>query len=346
MKRKLISLYFVALTTVVSAQTGGLTSFPFLDITYNARSAGLGGDFITAKDQDINIGIANPSLLNSAMNKHTGFNQAFLAGGINYGMVTHGFNVDKIGTMSGYLKYVSYGTFERTDVNGTSQGTFSPIDIVLGSGFGRQLNPRISIGVNLNMIYSQLESYSSYGAGIDLAGTFYNEKKEFLVTAMVKNAGIQFNTYSENSQRKPLPAEFQLAAAYKLPHAPFRISILAHHLNKWDLTYNDPTLTPTIDPLSGDIIPVPKANFVEKLARHFTFQVETIISKNIHLRTGFDYHRRKELALNQRPGIAGASIGLGLYFNKFSLDYGFVIYSRAGFNNMLTLTTDLAKWRK
>lgn len=346
MKRKLISLYFVALTTVVSAQTGGLTSFPFLDITYNARSAGLGGDFITAKDQDINIGIANPSLLNSTMNKHTGFNQAFLAGGINYGMVTHGFNVDKIGTMSGYLKYVSYGTFERTDVNGTSQGTFSPIDIVLGSGFGRQLNPRISIGVNLNMIYSQLESYSSYGAGIDLAGTFYNEKKEFLVTAMVKNAGIQFNTYSENSQRKPLPAEFQLAAAYKLPHAPFRISILAHHLNKWDLTYNDPTLTPTIDPLSGDTIPVPKANFVEKLARHFTFQVETIISKTIHLRTGFDYHRRKELALNQRPGIAGASIGLGLYFNKFSLDYGFVIYSRAGFNNMLTLTTDLAKWRK
>lgn len=346
MKRKLISLYFVALTTVVSAQTGGLTSFPFLDITYNARSAGLGGDFITAKDQDINIGIANPSLLNSTMNKHTGFNQAFLAGGINYGMVTHGFNVDKIGTMSGYLKYVNYGTFERTDVNGTSQGTFSPIDIVLGSGFGRQLNPRISIGVNLNMIYSQLESYSSYGAGIDLAGTFYNEKKEFLVTAMVKNAGIQFNTYSENSQHKPLPSEFQLAAAYKLPHAPFRISILAHHLNKWDLTYNDPTLTPTIDPLSGDTIPVPKANFVEKLTRHFTFQVETIISKNIHLRTGFDYHRRKELALNQRPGIAGASIGLGLYFNKFSLDYGFVIYSRAGFNNMLTLTTDLAKWRK
>lgn len=86
---------------------------------HNARSAGLGGDFITAKDQDINIGIANPSLLNSTMKKHTGFNQAFLAGGINYGMVTHDFNVDKIWTMSGYLKYVSYGTFERTDVKGT-----------------------------------------------------------------------------------------------------------------------------------------------------------------------------------------------------------------------------------
>lgn len=346
MKTILFALLAISMIGNSQAQTGGIKAFPFLDLTFNARAAGLAGDFITVKDEDINLGIANPSLLNKSMANHISFNQALLAGGINFGMVDYGFNIKEIATMSAYIKYVSYGTIERTAINGTSEGTFSPFEMVAGSGIGRQLNKRISVGANLNFIYSQLESYSSFGAGIDLAGTFYNEEKEFLVTAMVKNAGMQFNSYANNGNKAPLPTEFQMALSYKLPHAPFRISLLAHHLNKWDLSYNDPTLVPTIDPLSGDTIPVPKAGFIEKFGRHFTYQVEALISKNIHFRVGFDYQRRKEIALAQRPGVAGLSFGLGLYFKKFSLDYGFVIYSRAGYNNMLTLSTNLSKWRK
>ncbi|MFT6282911.1 MAG: hypothetical protein ACJA0U_003049 [Salibacteraceae bacterium] len=346
MKTILFAILALSFGSISYAQTGGLSAFPFLDLTFNARAAGLGGDFISVKDQDINTGIANPSLLNKEMANQVGFNQALLAGGINFGMVNYGFNLKEYGTMSTYIKYVSYGTFQRTSVNGTNEGTFSPFEMVAGTGFGRQLNKRISVGANVNLIYSQLESYSSFGAGIDLAGTFHNEEKEFLVTALVKNAGVQFNSYANNDNKAPLPTEFQMALSYKLPHAPFRISLLAHHLNRWDITYNDPTLLPTVDPLSGDTIPVPRANFLEKFARHFTYQVEALISENIHFRVGFDYHRRKEMALEQRPGVAGLSFGLGLYFRKFTLDYGFAIYSRAGYNNMLTLSTNISKWRK
>lgn len=342
--------FLLVVTCLISlnsfTQTGGTSAFPFLDIVYNARAAGLGGDFISVKDQDINMGIANPSLLNSSMVKSIGFNQALLAGGINYGMVNYGFNLKKIGTMSGYIKYVNYGKFDRTAVNGVNEGTFNPFEMIIGSGFGRQLNPRISIGANLNLIYSQLETYTSFGAGIDLAGTYYNEDKELLITAMVKNAGAQINAYAKNKNRAPLPTEFQMALSYKLAHAPFRFSILAHHLNDWNITYDDPNLVPTTDPLTGDSIPVPTISFIEKLAHHFTYQVETIVSKNIHVRLGFDYHRRKEMALEERPGAAGLSFGLGLYFNKFSLDYGFMVYSRAGYNNMITFSTNLSKWRK
>ena len=345
MKTTLLILVLL-ISSVSSAQTGGTSAFPFIDLTYNARSAGLGGDFISVMDQDVNLGVKNPSLLNNSMNKTLGFNQALLAGGINYGMVAYGYDVDRIGTLASYIQYVSYGKFQRTAVNGTQEGTFSPFEMVAGTGFGRQLNPRISIGANAKFIYSQLESYTSFGGAIDIAGTYYHEDKGFLVTAMVKNAGIQFNSYADNGNRAPLPAELQIATSYKLAHAPFRISLLAHHLNKWDITYNDPNLKPTVDVLTGDTIPVQRAGFMEKLGRHFTYQVEALISKNIHLRVGFDYHRRKEMALESRPGIAGTSFGLGLYFRKFTLDYGFVVYSRAGFNNMLTLTTNLSSWKK
>lgn len=344
--KTILLLPMIILALHSNAQTGGNFAFPFLDLSYNARMVGLGDDFISVRDADINVGVSNPSMLNSEMQKVLSFNHAMMAGGINYGMVSHGWKLKEIGTMSGFIQYISYGEFERTAVNGLPEGTFSPFEMIAGSGLGRELNPRISVGANLKFIYSQLETYNSFGGAIDLAGTFHNEDKGVIVTAMVKNAGVQFNSYADNGNRAPLPAEFQIASSYKLEHAPFRINVLAHHLNKWDLSYNDPTAQPTVDPLTGDTIPVPKDGFMKKLGRHFSFQLEAFASKNIHLRAGFNFQRRQELMLEQRPGIAGFSFGLGLYFRKFSLDYGFSVFSAAGFNNMLTFSTNLSKWRK
>lgn len=338
----LVILFFGQFTA--TGQTGGMSTFSLLDLTYNARSAGLSGDFIAVKDQDLNLGIANPSLLNETMGKSLTVSQALLASGINYGQVGYGFSLLK-GLMSTSLRYVSYGEFKRTDVGGTQLGTFHPFECIIGAGYGQQLNPRISVGANANFIYSQLETYNAFGFAIDLAGTYTSKSNNFLITALVKNAGFQFNNYYKK-EKDPLPVEFQLATSIKLKHAPFRFTVLAHHLNKWDLTYIDPNVKPTVDALTGDTIPVKQAGFVEKLARHLTYQAEILISKNIHLRLGFDYQRRQEMKIEARPGLAGFSCGLGLYFKKISIDYGFMIFSNAGFNNLLTLSTNLGKWKK
>ncbi len=344
MKTKLL-FFLLFMSYLSNAQIGGESAFPFLDLSYSARSMGLGGDFISANDDDISIGVANPSLLSSDMANNIAYNHSMMAGGINYGMANYGYNLKDKATMVSYIKYISYGTFDRRAVNGVAEGTFSPFEMVAGTGIGKNLNERLSIGANLNLIFSQLESYSSFGAAIDMAGTYYDPELDLMVTALVKNAGMQFKTYVKDGQRNPLPAEIQLAGSYKLAHAPFRFTLLGHHLNTWDISYQDPNLKPTVDPLTGDTIPVKYPGFGEKLAHHFSYQLEALISKNIHFRVGFDYHRRRELALEQRPGISGFSFGLGLYFSKFSLDYGFLIYSRSGFNNMITLTTNLSKWR-
>ena len=344
MKTKIL-LIFILNMVCSFGQTGGTTSFSLLDLTYNARSAGLGGDFITVSDYDINMGVSNPSLLNKEMGNTISFNSSLLAGGINYGMLSYGVDTKKLGTIATYIKYVNYGKFQRTAVNGINEGTFNPFEMIAGGAIGYSLSPRMTIGVDLNFIYSQLESYNSFGGSVDFAGTYNDKDKGFLVTILAKNIGYQFKSYVKDS-RAPLPVELQLAASYKVKHAPFRLSILGHHLNKWDITYQDPNLQPTIDPLSGDTIPVKRPGFMEKLAHHFTYQLEVLITKNIDFRIGFDYHRRKELALESRPGISGFSVGAGVHFSKFSLDYGFIIYSRAGYNNMLTLSTNLSKWKK
>ncbi len=343
MKRiSILFLSFIAFSAI--SQTGGTTTFALLDLTYNARAAGLANDFISIKDQDINLGIANPSLLNEKMQTNLSLNQALLAGGINYGQVAYGRKLFK-GFGAASIRYVNYGEFTRTNINGTEEGTFHPFDCIIGAGYGQQLNPRISVGANINLIFSQLESYNAFGAAIDLAGTYTAKDDNLLVTALVKNAGYQFDGYT-SKQHDPLPAEFQMAISYKLKHAPFRFSLLAHHLNKWNITYVDPNLKPTVDPLTGDTIPVKYAGFGEQLARHFSYSTEILVSKTIHLRAGFDYHKRQEMKLEQRPGMAGFTFGVGLYFKKISIDYGFSIFSRAGFNNMLTISTNLSKWKK
>lgn len=347
---RFVSMKLIAFISIIIAplaafsQTGGNHTFALLDLPFNARSAALGTDFITAKDQDLNLAISNPSLYNAKMHKHASFSQAFLAGGISYGMANYARNFKNDITGGASIRYVSYGKQDRRDEAGTSIGSFTPAEFIFGAGFGKQLNPQISIGANVNLIYSQLETYNALGASIDLAGTYELEKANLLVTALVKNAGYQFKSYTQKN-RAPLPAEFQLGVSHKLKHAPFRFSILMHHLNTWNITYNDPTLKPTVDPLTGDTVPVKVAGFGTKLAHHFTYQAEILISKNIHLRAAFDYHRRQEMRVAARPGLSGFSFGVGMYFKRFSLDYGFAVISAAGYNNMISLTTNLDKWK-
>lgn len=338
-------LFSFLIVSQFSAQIGGTTTFALLDLAYNARASSLGTNFITVKDQDVNLGLGNPSLYNKKMHNTMGVNQALLPGGINYGMFTYARNFDSIGTVAGHIRYIEYGKMDRTNVDGTTTGTFIPSEYIIGAGIGRQWNPQISVGANLNLIYSQLETYNAFGLSIDLAGTYTLDKANLLVTAMVKNAGFQFKGYT-NDSRAPLSANFQLGISHRLKHAPIRFSLLAHHLNKWDLTYVDPNLTVTIDPLTGDTIPVTYAKFGEKLANHFTYQVELLLSKNIHLRAAFDYHRRQELKVAERAGMAGLSFGVGLYFKRITIDYGFSVYSKAGVSNMLSLTTNLGTWKK
>jgi hypothetical protein len=249
------------------------------------------------------------------------------------------------GICSANVKYVDYGTFQGTEANGQSTGTFRPFEYVIGLGYGKQLNPVISVGGNFNFIGSNLETYSAYGMSIDLSGTFSHPNKLFSATALFKNAGFKLSNYTSND-RGILPADLQLGFSYKLAHAPFRFYLVLHHLNQWDLTYNDPFALPTYDALTGDTIPVAKANFVEKLARHLSLSTELSVSKSLFFRLGFNYQRRQEMKIETRPGMAGFSLGIGVKTKRFRLDYGYVIYSKAGSNSVISLSSSLGKWKK
>jgi hypothetical protein len=343
---KICFCFLIFLSTLTYSQIGGNSSFTNLNRVYNARSLSLGGSFISQRDKDLNLSINNPALLNTSMINKLSFNQLFQTGGVQNGMIALARNSKKINCIQNLaLRYVNYGKNIETNEFGEKIGEFTPLDFIISSGFGRKINPHLSFGGQLNFLYSQYNSLNAIGFSFDFGGNYLLKDTTQSISFILKNVGYQMKGFTEN-RKGSLPTEFQIAYAHKLKHAPFRFNYLFHHLNKWDLTYYNPNEKGTIDPLTGDSIFPKKSNFIQKTALHFTPQIELLLSHNLHLRFAFDYFRRYQMSITTRPGIAGFSFGIGLYFKRFSLDYGFSSYSVAGNFNGLTIISSVDQWRK
>ena len=340
-----LTAIFIIIISISFGQTGGQNAFPFLDLSYNAKSSALSRYYISQKDNDVNQAINNPALWNNEMHNNLGLNQALLAGGINHGMVAYARNINEQTTGGVHARYLTYGKMDRTNANGETIGTFSAGDLMIGAGFSQEFAPGMSAGANLSFIWSQLESYNAFGVALDLGGHYVTSDEQTSVSIVVRNAGFQFSNYLTDNERVPLPVNPMIGVAHKLKHAPFRIGVVAHHLNRWDLSYFDPNAPIEKDPLSGEDIINERAGFLENLGRHFIVQIEVVPSKVFNLRLAFDYQRRREMLVPNRPGMGGFSTGVGFNFEKFSIDYGLVVYSSAGFHNLLSLTTNFDKWK-
>lgn len=322
------------------SQTGGLNSFESLNYLYSARQLGLSGNIISIRDKDINTVFSNPASLNIKMVNRGSISENIRTGNVNAGALNYSRAFGKIYTAANF-RYLSYGYQRRTDVNGVDLGSFSPGDFILGASAATLINPRMSIGATFNILYSQLDNYTAFGNSIDIGGQYFNEDKNLVFSGVVKNLGLQWKSYTSN--KAPLPLEVQLGLSKKLSHAPLRFHVTAQHLQKWDLSYNDPNAKDKVDPLTGDTIKVKHANFVEKVVRHALIQTEFLFGEKFHMRVGLDIQRRMELKVVNRPGLAGFSFGAAFYMKRFSFEYGWAIYSAAGGQHGITFSIPIGQ---
>lgn len=331
---------------VALAQPGAYSTYKFLNLPFSARTAALGGNSIAVKDDDIFQSVQNPSLLSSSMDNKTGFSYVNYFSDINYGYTNYVKHVEKVGTFSGGLQFVNYGSFIRADENGLTEGAFKASEYSFNLSYAKQLDSNFSVGSHLKTIYSVLETYTSIGNAIDVAGTYYLPGKNFTATLVFKNIGRQWKTYA--GHKEPIPFEIQTGLSFKPKHAPFRISVIGTNLQKWDLTYIDPVLAAqNVDPISGQQITKKKSViFADKFMRHVIVSGELLITKNFNLRMGYNYQRRQELKLDTRTGMSGFSFGFGLKVYKFQLSYGRARYHLAGVSNHFTISTNLSDFKR
>ena len=160
----------------VRAQSGGY-SFEFLNMTNPARQAALGAEFLSVRDADIQLTLANPSLITAEVHNNLSVNYVNYFSGINYGFVSYARHFDKVGNFAFHLQFANYGKITTTNEFGAETGEATANDAAIILGWGRSLDTHFTIGANLKIIGSFIDRYSAVGMAVDVSATYRVHRK-------------------------------------------------------------------------------------------------------------------------------------------------------------------------
>lgn len=349
MQRSLLPIFLLCMVVApLYAQLGGSATYEFLNMAPSARVSALGGNLITVRDDDVNLAYANPAMLNPLVHQQIGFNHNFHFGGISHGYAAYGHHLEKPAlSLHAGIQYVNYGTFDLTNDLGEVQGDFKASEYAVVLGGAKMVDERLALGANVKLISSQLESYTSLGFTTDLAAMYVDTARSLNVSLVLRNVGTQISTYREDNY-EPLPFDLQLGISKKLRYLPFRFSVIYHHLDRWNVIYDDPSReNNTINFGEIDTERSPTSIWIDNFFRHLIFNGEFLIGKkeNFRMRFGYNHFMRQELSVENFRSLAGFSFGLGVKINRFRLDYGRTNYHLAGGINHLSIATNLQEFK-
>ena len=348
MRRRFLLFFSVLLTQQVAGQVGGRAAFDFLSLPVNARLAALGNVNVSLSDQDVNMMVANPALLQAEMLHHATVNWSPYYAEINSLALAYAFETDKTGPIGVSFAYHSYGTLTQTDATGATMGEFSAADYWLGGTWAHRLD-NYSLGGTVKIAGSSLGPYNAFAVLSDLGAAFHHPTRDFHVGLVIRNLGWVFNTYAPgvatpgvgtlSATRPTLPLNVQLGVSYKPEHMPLRFSLTAHHLERPDIVYLDPAKPGVLDANGEEV--KEKKKLPDQVMRHLVFGGEFVLSPNFYLRAGYNHLIRKELRLQSRSGGAGFSFGAMARIKAFEVAFARSWYHVVGGTSTLTLTSNL-----
>ncbi|MGL4599829.1 MAG: type IX secretion system protein PorQ [Bacteroidia bacterium] len=342
---RILFLAFMLAASTASAQTGGQNVFATLDLPMSARAAALGGKAIGINDNDIHLATWNPALLNEGLSDQLGLSFADYFTDVKYGFATYTHSMKGIGTFGLTFTRVDFGDFIETDNTGAIVGEFSAGEYGINLAYARPIDSLFTIGGTIKYINSNLYLWRADGIAVDLAANYNKPSRNFSASVILRNIGMMTSTYTAGNKEK-LPFEIEAGFSKKPKHMPFRLCVTLQHLQKWDLTYIDPNNPPQlVDPLTGDSIKVSKfRSFGDKAMRHVVVGGELLLGKALALRVGYNYMRRKELAIDTKKGTSGFTFGMGLRISMFNFSYARSLYHLAGGTNTFSLTLNLGQF--
>lgn len=308
MKRLTLALTILVLNTALFAinDNAGTSGFNFLKMNFSSKAAAMGGAYTgNASGTDgVSYNSAALAQLETA-EISTGYMNYI--DGIHIGSVTlvKPLN-DKVG-LSVFGKFLSADD-DRTTIDGFGNysgidGTFGMSDLVIGAGFGMQLNETVDVGVTAKYIQEKLDESSATAVALDFSILHQTPNPAVKVGLAYKNIGKQLSYFSDEEHEENLPTEF--------------VGGLYYHMNKF----------------SG-LLDVAKPNDFDLVARlGAEYQVHELLS----LRTGYksnggDWRNGGDLEF-----LSGLSFGAGFSWKKYNIDYAISSYGDLGMVNQISL---------
>lgn len=282
-------LFFLA-TTVLAKDT----PFNFLRNTGSARSAALGGAFVSIPD-DPSAVFFNPASVSTLKSRNFSFTFFKHVLDVNSGSVSYLRKFDNVGNFAFAATYTNYGSFDRTNSDGQLIGTFGANDFALGVTYSNILDTNFYYGATAKIISSNIDKYSSLAVAIDFGLLYLIPEKNTSIGFSILHTGTQLKTF--DGTRESLPLDVRIGISHRLRGLPLLLNFNFYNLSEETRKFFDRFLK-------------------------FSIGGEFYFGENVNLRFGYDNNIRKYSGTSKDKEFIGFSAGIGLIFKEFNLDYG------------------------
>ncbi len=341
-----------------------VSSVPFLRIAPDARSGAMGdaGIAITPDANALHFNASNLAFSSEDLGVSATYTPWLSALGIQdiYLAYAGAFKkLNKRQTIGASIKYFSLGEIAYTDENGAPTGTGSPNELETGLTFVQQLSPKFSAAVTGKFIYSNLAAGQAVSGGsipiksgkagaADISFTYKtpirtaNGKNDLTVGLALTNIGSKIS-YTSSVYRDYLPANMGLGVSYKMKINDFNSVLFAVDINKLMVptpvskTMVDGTLNPEFDKNNNKVPDYKEKSLVSSITSSFADAPASEELKEFTYSLGAEYWYDNQFAVRAgyfhedklKGGRRYATIGLGLKYNIFGLNFSYLVPTSA-----------------
>lgn len=331
------------------------TSVPFLGIAPDSRSAAL-GEAGVAISPDVNSVYWNMSKLVFA-EKQNGFSLSYapwlrkIVNDMHHSYLSGYSKVGDRFAIGGSFRYFSLGNIAYTDNFGNSLGNSTPNEFALDAGISAALSKKMSIGVTLRYINSNLvpRSFTSANVRPGRSGAgdiswFYQTKlknskmkkynSKLALGANISNIGAKI-TYTDNTARDFIPTNLRIGGALTMDIDEYNSIMFTTDINKLLVPTNPQVIR---DTATGQLIIVkgknPDVGTIAGMLQSFSDAPDGFSEeiKEYNLSFGFEWWYQKQFAARigyfHEDELKGdrqfLTLGLGIRYNVFGLDVTYV----------------------
>jgi len=277
----------------------GTSSAAFLKLGAGARPAAMGDAYVSVVDDSTAI-YWNPAGLAQidAKGGSATLMHAVWFDDIFYDWASYALPIEHLGVIGIGVQYLSYGTIQQTDYTSYNIGTFSPNDLCVSVGYARSING-LNIGGNLKYISSTIvNTATAYAADFGVMKKFMNN--QLSLAFAVQNMGTPLTYVSD---KEPLPFNVKAGGSFKIE-------------SNWVIAADANV------PIDGPLYYALGTEYVQKLGGKLEVSVRGGYN-TINIQTG---------------GLNGMTVGLGIKYLDYSIDYAFVPYGDLGNTSKISLS--------
>ena len=306
--------------------------FSFFNTDFSATSLSLGGNVI-AKSDDISLTYKTTSLLNQSQKNHIAFDYLSLSNEINLFSFVYANEFKNFAMCNFGLKNLNYGNFQGYDVNGFQTNEFHANDLIFFSGVSKMIMEDLTLGMNLELLHSNYESFSALAIASNTSLTYNNKKRKLIFSLSLNNFGRQINGFTDIEEKVPISLKFGMSKS--LNHLPFTYYISLHDLQRFDIS----------GPVQASQSYRDDETILKKMFYHVNIGGElNPFKKNLFLRFGFNFQKRYQMMVRNIPQLAGFSSGVGIKFSSFTLDYAITSNHVSSVSSVFSLKMNLSSF--